>query len=212
MPLLTGLPFSSFASSSQASYCEHVDEASSCYSLINIVCSQMSALEQPLQPVAYGPPFDKTDADLILQSGDGKLFSVHKAVMFAASIFFREFPFDVPPPAQDRNAPSTIATIPLVSDSAKDIAIFLRLIHDLPIPTRIDPLNVLHLFDMGRKYDADVVTARLALILATSSLVRQDPIWAYAVGCAYGRKELALISARASLSLPLETVTARLAA
>lgn len=165
-------------------------------------------MEDPSSPQPYGAPYDKADADLILKSTDGKLFSVHKAVICSASAFFRDFPFGIST-SEKEHSPGGHPIVP-VSDDSKSMVAFLNVIYRGPHPN-LGLSNLQSVLEMGRKYQAEVIADRVATLLLSSDTIRKDPIMVYAIASAFGMTEVAAVAARFSLSLSQESVVSLLA-
>ena len=129
--------------------------------------------------------FDAHSADVILraplQSGSDQFkdFHIHKIILSVASTFFHDM-FSLPQPATEDD------TLPIitVTESAEVFEVFLRLIYPIEPPAITSLQLVDDLFRLAEKYMANGVHAKLRQTLVpSSSFLRDDPIWVYALAC-----------------------------
>ena len=149
---------------------------------------------------AFGPPFDDTDADIILRSSDQVKFMVYKVILSKASPVFKTmFSLPQPQPATDTSQdPRPI--IDLAEDS-RILAALLSVIYPHTFVTA-EPLSLNDLIstlDLARKYDMATASRRLLLDFKDSKVVQDNLVEAFCA--AYSRElgEAARIAARASL-------------
>ncbi|KAI0311191.1 hypothetical protein OF83DRAFT_1287696 [Amylostereum chailletii] len=119
--------------------------------------------KEPYKPFhiqrAYGPPFDRSDADIVLRSSDMADFSVYKAVLSMASPVFDAM-FTLPRPAGRNSVP-----IVDVTESSQTLSILLSTI--LPVPA-ISKLNIEEMFPVlaaAQKYEMTCASSWIRVLL-----------------------------------------------
>ena len=152
----------------------------------------------PESSTAFGPPFDDTDADIILRSSDRVDFMVYKVILSKASPVFKTM-FSLPQPATD--TPQESLPIIDLAENSKALAALLSVIY--PHTSGSDePLSLDDLIaalDMARKYDMATASRRLLIDFGGSKAMKDSPLEAFCA--AYSRElgEAAQIAATASL-------------
>ena len=146
------------------------------------------------QPRNFGPPFERTDADLTIRSCDQVDFHVHKAILSVASIAFEDM---FTAPGQGGNE----SVVNLVEDS-KTLHRLLTAIYpvDLSIPETFE--EYLSLIASCQKYQIDSTATYIR-----SSLKERIPLLftalnsfrAYGIASQYQLEEEALLAARLTL-------------
>jgi BTB/POZ domain len=148
---------------------------------------------------AYGPPFDDTDADVILRSSDRVDFLVYMVILSKASPVFNSM-FSLPQPANAVRIPPDSRPIIDLAESSKVLATLLSSIypHSLPLKEPFSLNDFITVLDIARKYDMATATSRL-MDWTGSKVLRDSPVEAFCA--AYSRElgEAAQIAARASL-------------
>lgn len=139
------------------------------------------------------PPFDNSTADFVLRSADRVNFRVHKIVLSLASSVFESM-FTLPDSKHpEQELLGGIPVIDLVESSAV-IDSFLRLCYPTPDPIFLSLSSLLPVYDAIDKYALDSVA--LPVTKALIQCAPQDPMTAYAFGCAHRLHDLVKVAAR----------------
>lgn len=139
------------------------------------------------------PPFDNSTADFVLRSADRVNFRVHKIVLSLASSVFESM-FSLPDSKHpEQELLGGIPVIDLVESSAV-IDSFLRLCYPTPDPIFLSLSSLLPVYDAIDKYALDSVA--LPVTKALVQCAPQDPMTAYAFGCAHRLHDLVKVAAR----------------
>jgi hypothetical protein len=155
------------------------------------------------QPRDFGPPFDRTDADLIIRSCDRVDFHVHKAVLGMASVVFEDM-FTAPGPLPDEEERSS-PVIDLTEDS-KTLHRLLTAVYpvDPCLPGGFE--DALSLLATCQKYQMDATAARIRLLLkdhTPSLFTALNSFRAYGIASRFHLKEEAQLTARLTLERPM---------
>lgn len=148
-------------------------------------------------PAPLRHSFHDTDADMVLRSADGVLFSVHRIILSKASSVFNDvFSLARPQPSEAE----TIPTID-VSEDAQITNLFLTYCYPTNDPV-IDDLNITcRLLETMSKYQTDGLTQRVAKVL--ESFMTGEPLRVFAIACHFGLKPTARKAARLTLKLSI---------
>jgi hypothetical protein len=155
---------------------------------------------------AYGPPFDDTDADVILRTSDRVDFLVYKVILSKASPVFKTV-FSLPQPVNAANTPQDSLPIVDLTESSKVLATLLSVIYPptSPLKPSNGPLSLddfISLLDMARKYEMEAIS-RHFIDCTDSKVLRDNPLEAFCAAYVRQLGEAAQIAARASLKRPL---------
>ena len=149
---------------------------------------------------AFGPPFDDTDADIILRSSDRVDFMVYKVILSKASPVFKTL-FSLPQPPMD--TPQGSLPITDLAENSKVLAALLSVIYPHTSESGSDEqlsLNdLIAALDMARKYDMATASRRLIVVFKGSEVIKNSPLEAFCAAYSRGLGEAAQIAARASL-------------
>ncbi|EIN08238.1 hypothetical protein PUNSTDRAFT_134629 [Punctularia strigosozonata HHB-11173 SS5] len=141
----------------------------------------------------HGPPFDCTDADLVLRSSDNVNFLVHKALLKFASSVIREFPFEITQEEDDLHDGKPV--FPLIQEHSSTVDQFLRLIYPLPSRSWNSLAEIHAVLEMGRKYDVEQIPRRISDVLLHGVFMKEQPLGVYALACGY---EMHAVAGRAA--------------
>ena len=145
-------------------------------------------------PTAFGPPFDDTDADIILRSSDQVDFHVYKVILSKASPVFKVMFSDTTLNSR------TIVDLP---ESSKTLAALLTSIYPIIPELETDEERSLndHLAAISavKKYDMALASFHLLQDFEDSAYVKDSPVEAFCVAYALELREAAQIAAKASL-------------
>ncbi|KAI0276877.1 hypothetical protein BC826DRAFT_976719 [Russula brevipes] len=144
-------------------------------------------------------PFDDTQADLILRSGDEvpMQFHVSKSILSVASPIFAGM-FSAPSPAWQKSHDG-IKIVPLSEDSGTlDLA--LRHIYPVRAPEVVRSGQMRMLAGFAHKYKVDALEQDVIRYL-TEAIVR-DPVGVYAIAVTYGYRDIGVKAAQSSLNIP----------
>jgi len=144
---------------------------------------------------AFGPPFDDTDADIILRSSDQVDFMVYKVILSKASPVFKTM-FSLPQPAKDTPQES-LPIIDLAEDS-KVLAALLSVIypHTSGSDEQLSLNDLIATLDMAKKYDMATASRRLLVVFQGSKAIKDSPLEAFCAAYSLELGEAAQIAAR----------------
>ncbi|EED85528.1 predicted protein [Postia placenta Mad-698-R] len=133
-------------------------------------------------------PFDRTDADVILQSSDEVQFRVHRVILALASPVFADM-FGLPPPrAPDGTTMEAIQTVYITESSH-----VLRILLDMCYPVtnvQFSSLDDVHaVLKAAVKYDMSKVIA--LAYRALSTFISKSAMRVYAIACQLGAEDVA---------------------
>ncbi|KAI0313313.1 hypothetical protein OF83DRAFT_1175806 [Amylostereum chailletii] len=133
-------------------------------------------------PRAHGPPFDRSDADIILRSSDGVDFSIHKAILAMASPVF-EGMFTLPRPTDYDEGPNNVPILD-VSESSKTLSILLSTILPVPAPafSRTNIEEIFPALAAAEKYEMTCASSWIRVLLRQHG----DPVTLMNAFRAYG--------------------------
>ena len=124
---------------------------------------------------AFGPPFDDTDADIILRSSDRVDFMVYKVILSKASPVFKTL-FSLPQPPMD--TPQGSLPITDLAENSKVLAALLSVIYPHTSESGSDEqlsLNdLIAALDMARKYDMATASRRLIVVFKGSEVIKKQ--------------------------------------
>jgi len=149
---------------------------------------------------AFGPPFDDTDADVILRSSGPECvdFMVYKVILSKASPVFRTMLSLYQP---SKGKPQESLPIIDLAEDGKVSAALLSVIypHTLGSDEQLSLNDLIAALDMARKYDMTTASRRLLTKFKGSKAIKESPVEAFCA--AYSRElgEAAQIAASASL-------------
>jgi hypothetical protein len=154
----------------------------------------------------FGPPFDDTNADIILRSSDRVDFMVYGVILSKASPVF-ETMFTFPQPATDtRSTPQDLRPIVVLAEHSKILATLLFAIYPPTLPACVGPLSLsdhIDVLDMARKYDMAATSRRFLIDFQASEALRDNHLQAFYAAYRRELREAADIAARESLKHPL---------
>ncbi|KAK7023344.1 BTB domain-containing protein [Favolaschia claudopus] len=154
----------------------------------------------PSGVVAFGPPFDSIDADVIFRTSDGVDFRLHKTVLSLASPLLRDM-FTAP-----RSAPSTTLPVVDVTEHSSVLETALKFFYPgthTAVSSPIELLDILNI--LVQKYDMQYILPSARAYL--EKYVSDQPLAVYVVAYTYQWKELATTAAKQTLKLPLRAVS-----
>ena len=157
--------------------------------------------DSELSSIAFGPPFDDPDADIILRSSDQVDFMVYKVILSKASPVFKTM-FTLPQPATDTKPDSSSPIVVVeLAENSKVLDALLSVIypHTSGSDEELSLNDLITTLDMARKYDMATASRRLLVGFKGSKAIKDSPLEAF---CAAYTRELgdaAQIAARASL-------------
>ncbi|KAI0313675.1 hypothetical protein OF83DRAFT_1140321 [Amylostereum chailletii] len=147
------------------------------------------------------PPFNRSDADVVLISSDNVHFRAHKIILAIASPIFDTM-FSLPQPS---NAPDGggLPTVTM-SEDARTLYIVLRTCYPVNSPKVLFLEDITIALEMSQKYEI----APLKGIAEDGLLntVELNPISVFAIACHYGLGDVATRAAEASLKVPLSSM------
>ena len=154
----------------------------------------------------FGPPFDDTNADVILRSSDRVTFLVYEVILSKASQVLKTM-FSLPQPATDaHHTPQDSRPIVVLAEHSRVMAALLLTIYP---PTLVSawagPLSLsdhIAILDMARKYDMGATSRRLLMDFKGSEALRNDHLQAFCAAYGCELPEAAEIAAKASLKHP----------
>ena len=154
----------------------------------------------------FGPPFDDTNADVILRSSDQVDFMVYKVILSKASPVFKTM-FSLPQPATDSADTSRESrAIIILNEHSKVLAALLLTIYPPTLMSvRAQSLSLtdhIAILDMARKYDMAATSCRLLIDFKGSEALKNNHLQAFYAAYRHGLREAAEIAARASLKHP----------
>jgi hypothetical protein len=156
----------------------------------------------------FGPPFDDTNADVILRSSDQVDFMVYKVILSKASPVFKTT-FSLPQPATDtetRPTPQDSRPVVVLAEHSKVVAALLLTIYPpTPVPDGAEPLSLsdhIAVLEMARKYDMAATSDRLLIDFEGSEALRDNYLQAFCATYGHELREAAEVAARESLEYP----------
>ena len=175
-------------------------------------CFQCPCPHLPSQPPMSFSCFNFRDSDLVLRScssdaqnhcgSEAVDFSVHRAVLSAASPFF-EAMLSLPQPSRDDD--ETIPVIPF-TETAAVLETLLTYIYPFPDPV-IDTLDELvPALEAARKFDLTSATDGLRRRLIDPTFLKTSPLRVYAIASRFELDEEARTAAQATLSTGLHSL------
>jgi len=157
----------------------------------------------------FGPPFDDTNADVILRSSDRVDFMVYKVILSKASPVFKTM-FSLPQPATDTaHTPQDSRPIVVLAERSKVLVALLLIIYPPTLVDWAEPLSRLSFSDhiavleMARKYDMAATSCRLLIYFQGSEALRNNHLRAFYSAYRRELREATEVAARASLKHPL---------
>ena len=153
----------------------------------------------PNTVTAFGPPFNDSDADIVLRSSDQVDFIVYKVILSKASPFFKTM-FTLPQPATDAQ-PDSCRPIVELAENSNVLTAFLLVVYP-PTPMSPKPLSLDDLIaalDMARKYDITTMSDRLLRDFGGLTTLQNKPLEAFCAAYARKLSKVAKIAAGASL-------------
>ncbi|KAI0255967.1 hypothetical protein BJV78DRAFT_1386056 [Lactifluus subvellereus] len=147
-------------------------------------------------PMAFGPPFDDADADIIFRSSDQVDFHVYKVILSKASPFFKDM-FSLPQPVTQNSR--TVIDLP---ESSKTIAALLTAIYPVPASETEEERSLsdhLAAIKAAKKYDMAVALTYILRDFEGSACVEDRPVEAFCIAYTLKLGEAAQTAAKASL-------------
>ncbi|KAH9886262.1 hypothetical protein C8Q73DRAFT_795438 [Cubamyces lactineus] len=141
------------------------------------------------------PFFDVAKSDLTLRTSDGVGFHVYKCIIANASPVFTDMFCLSSPTHADKPSVS-------VTEDSTTWEQLLRICYLIPEDSTLSLDEVRKILEAGRKYDMGPVIAHMRFILLQPSYAGKQALRTYAIACAYGLEDVALVAARGCLSLP----------
>ena len=154
----------------------------------------------PKATTTFGPPFNDTDADIILRSSDRVDFIVYKVILSKASPVFKTM-FSLPQPTTTDTPPDSNHPIVELAENSKVLVAFLSIVYP-PTPMSPEPLSLDDLIaalDMARKYDIATMSDRLLIDFGGLKTLQKKPLEAFCAAYSRELAKAAKIAARASL-------------
>jgi len=158
---------------------------------------------------SFGPPFDDTDADIILRTSDQVDFMVYKVILSKASPVFKTmFSESLPQPATDtRRTPQDSRPIVVLAEHSNVLAALLSTIYPPTLVSAgVGPLSLndhIAVLDMARRYDMAAASCRLLIDFKGSRALRNDHLQAFCAAYSRELRQAAEMAARASVKYPL---------
>ncbi|KAJ8507553.1 hypothetical protein ONZ45_g10083 [Pleurotus djamor] len=154
-------------------------------------------------------PFDRSDADVILQSSDGIDYRVHKNILSIASPFFDAL-FSVPQPKSCEEE-STLPTVTFNEDS-ETLDILLCGLYPIDEPIIADVNVLMKVLAAVDKYQVDKTLRYLeqVYIRLCRDEINKEPIKAYVLAGQHKWKNAMRAAAKASLYIPHHRILAQL--
>ncbi|THH29683.1 hypothetical protein EUX98_g4494 [Antrodiella citrinella] len=146
--------------------------------------SQLSALAANFTTAK--PPFDRTDADIILMSSDSTLFLVHTLILSLASPVFADM-LTLGQRARSSNSEGSVEEVPplvAVSEGSKPLDAFLRLIYPVDRPTLSELRDVADVLEVSQKYQVSTAITRYAIDVM-HRFIPSHPLSVFAVSCRF---------------------------
>lgn len=138
------------------------------------------------------PPFNKPNADVILQSSNNVRFHVHTVVLSLASEFFESM-FTLPQPTQkDVDTERGIPVIPVTED-ADTLDHLLRFCYPVDNPIIPDVESAAAVAKAAMKYQMESAITLMTHLL--QDFVKRHPLHVYVVACSIASDQLALEAA-----------------
>jgi len=150
--------------------------------------------------VVASPPFDTSNADVILRSSDPVPvdFRVHKCLLEMASPTFREM-FTLPqPPSKNPNLP-----VVEVAETAGVIDPLLRFVYPVEAPSINNLTELASLITAADKYEMELVMQSLRKLMVGPLFLKRSPLEVFALAAKLGFEEEASIASSHTLSLDL---------
>ncbi|KAI0325194.1 hypothetical protein GY45DRAFT_1330610 [Cubamyces sp. BRFM 1775] len=142
------------------------------------------------------PFLDASRSDLTIRTSDGEEFHVYKCIVANASPVFSDM-FSLPP--SPNQADNSSISVPEDSTTWERL---LRICYVLPHDPNLSLDEIRTTLEAGRKYEMGPVTACMRSILLQPSYTRKQALRTYAIACAQGLQDVALVAARGCLALP----------
>ncbi|KAI0365031.1 hypothetical protein BV20DRAFT_1039123 [Pilatotrama ljubarskyi] len=149
------------------------------------------------------PPYaDVTKGDLVIRSCDGVNFHVHTCIMENMSPVFADM-FSLPPVHGEGEKPRVDVTEP--ADTWNNILGFSYHVVRDDSESSISLTDIQALLEAAQKYRMAAVTRWMRDALLQSGYAESQPLRTYAVACAYGLSDVALVAARGWLEHSVES-------
>lgn len=148
-----------------------------------------------------GPPFDHTDADVIIRSSDNVDFRVFKLLLLLGSPFFRDM-FALPQASEGDPSGETKDGLPVVqvTEGRKVLEMLLSSCYPMDPPPLDQLEDVESLLKVAIKYSVERAEKRAREMLVETRFLRANPVRVFAIACRYKMEEEARLAARATLS------------
>ncbi|KAI0263388.1 hypothetical protein BC834DRAFT_311102 [Gloeopeniophorella convolvens] len=169
--------------------------------------SQASAIDLPND---FGPPFDRSDASVVLRSSDGCSFRVHKSTLAMASPFFADM-FSLPPPPQNspQDGDDFLGGLPVVcvEETKTILNILLTMVYPVPVAQPASYAEVLSVLSAAQKYMMETTMVVIRSMVDAGHLPRMpsgdQAYLSYALASRYRLVEETKAAARLTIGLPL---------
>ena len=162
--------------------------------------STSSTPRQAPGPTPFGPPFDDTDADVILQSSDQVDFYVYRIILSKSSSFFKSM-FSLSQPDAASVSDSEKRPVINLRENSRIIEVLLASIYPA-VSVDTEPLSLDDMIDAlaaAKKYDMTAASQRLNEKFAVSKVVQDSPVVAFCAAYSNKLGEAARVAAKASL-------------
>jgi hypothetical protein len=184
---------------------------SSCHHRLQVFKSQRAyPLQAPHYPaltmtIDFNYQFNSSDADVVLLTVDPEgttEFYVHRCILAAASLFFRDM-FSLPQPETESTKKLNELPIIPVAESSRQLDTILRFIYPVPEPTIKSLDDLADVLAIAIKYDFPTVIDTLRRLLVAREFVVAHPIRVYAIACQLDLEEEAKIASSYTLNVNL---------
>lgn len=155
--------------------------------------------------IDFNYEFNSSDADVVLLAVDTEStteFYVHKCILAAASLFFRDM-FSLPQPETESTKKLNELPVIPVAESSRQLDTILRFIYPVPEPTIKSLDDLADVLTIAIKYDFPTVINTLRRLLVAPEFVVAHPIRVYAIACQLELEEEARIASSYTLNVNL---------
>ncbi|KAA1479884.1 hypothetical protein DENSPDRAFT_749276, partial [Dentipellis sp. KUC8613] len=158
----------------------------------------------------FSPPFNASDADLVLRSSQLVDFRVHKLILSLASPFFRVM-FSLPPPVDELATPKRdyVDGLQVVRMAESTATLYSLLTAIYPFPTHLPKTfeKTALVLAAAMKFEMKGMLSAIRTAMHAARMHEELPEQAfrrYGIACRYGLEEEALLSAWHTLDQPMD--------
>ncbi|KAI0061892.1 hypothetical protein BV25DRAFT_1826182 [Artomyces pyxidatus] len=184
----------------------------------DIVCAENDNQKPPqsAKADAFGPPFDREDADVILRSSDLVDFRFYKTILSFSSPFFRDMftlpqspPSSMPATAADNSVYTMSDGLPVIdmSEDRQTLSVLLSLISPVLVSMPPSFEDITKVLAASQKYCMDSASALMRSLLSSQDLSfnidARSAFRVYAIASTHGLAKEALQAARYTLEGPM---------